>query len=101
MSNSLFKEVRDNISDSSRNFIDNSFNIVERILSILEKKKISQKQLAQKLNKSELEISKMLSPGHNLTLRSISKIEMALKEKIIFTSTQSKNKNLKEHLEFV
>lgn len=88
MSSKIFEKVRKDVSKDSRQFISNSFNIVNYIHELLEKKNMSQKDLAKKLNKSESEISKILSPGHNITLKTLSKLEVALEENIISISKQ-------------
>lgn len=58
-------------------------DIVVRIHDILESKKLSQKDLAEKLNKRPSEISKWLNDSHNLTLKTIAKLEAVLQEPII------------------
>ena len=58
-------------------FIDQSMDITLTIKDLLRKKGLTQKDLAQKLGKSEAEISKWLTTGYNLTLNSIAKIEVA------------------------
>ncbi len=83
MGNQIFEKSRKAVPNYSRKFIKNSFSIIERIHHLLQQKNMSQKDLAQKLSKTESEISKILSPGHNMTLKTISKIEDALDEKII------------------
>ena len=51
-----------------------------------------QKELAQAINKSPAEISKWVSGLHNLTLKSIVKLEMALETHLIMTETVAKEK---------
>ncbi len=50
-----------------------------RIGQILEDKKISQKELADRLDKKPSEISKWLNGEHNFTLRSLAKLQAELK----------------------
>jgi transcriptional regulator with XRE-family HTH domain len=64
-------------------FIEKSLAIINQIFNILERKNLKQKDLASLLGKSEAEISKWLGGTHNLTLRTISKIEAVLGEDII------------------
>ncbi len=66
-------------------FIDLNLDISEQIMEILSRKGWTQKDLANKLGKSEAEISKWLSGIHNLTLKSIAKMEATLGEFIIVT----------------
>jgi plasmid maintenance system antidote protein VapI len=51
----------------------------------MENKGLLQKDLAKLLAKSEAEISRMLTGSHNLTVKTISKIEAVLGAKIITT----------------
>ena len=84
--NSMPKDTRfgkeTDIFKDSQIFIDKSMEISDYITSILEKRNLMQKDLAQKMGKTEAEISKLLSGLHNFTLRSIAKIEAAFKKYI-------------------
>ena len=60
-------------------------DIVVRVFQILKEKGISQKELAQRLDKTPSEISKWLSRDHNLTLKSLAKLQAELGEVIIYT----------------
>lgn len=64
-------------------FIDNTFDLSDRISYLLSKNKMTQKDLADKLNKKESEVSKWLSGTHNFTIKTISKIEDVFDEKMI------------------
>ena len=66
-------------------YVDINLDISEQVMEYLEKKGWTQKDLANKLGKSEAEVSKWLSGMHNLTLKSISKMEAVLHENIILT----------------
>ena len=50
---------------------------------IMDEKGMTQKELAQKLGKTETEVSRWLSGTHNLTLSTICKISAALGEEIV------------------
>ena len=80
-----FKKVLDRSSPEIKRRIKKSFQISDQILDILEEKKITQKQLADKLGKSESEVSKWMKGDHNFTIETIVKIEIALGETIIDT----------------
>ena len=56
---------------------------------ILNIKGMTQKDLAQRLGKTETEVSRWLSGTHNLTLSTICKISAALGEDIITVPRQS------------
>lgn len=49
----------------------------------METQGLSQKQLALKMDKRESEVSKWFSGNHNLTLKSLSKLEAALGEPLL------------------
>ena len=93
MRNKFLKEIIDQTPKDTEIFIDKYSDIVLRINQILKEKSISQKDLADRMGKSPSELSKWLSGNHNLTLRSIAKLEAELGESIIeiplkcFTST--------------
>lgn len=57
--------------------------IIVRIHEIMKEKGLSQKELATKMGKSPSEISKWLNGDHNLTLRSIAKLQANLGEAVI------------------
>ncbi len=70
-------------------FVDKNLDISEQVYALLEQKGLTQKQFAQMLGKSESEVSKWLSGLHNLTLKSIAKMEVALGEDIVITPQQA------------
>lgn len=65
-------------------FVKKYGDIVVRAHQILKEKGITQKELAARLDKSPSEISKWLSGNHNLTLRSIAKLEAELGADLIY-----------------
>jgi transcriptional regulator with XRE-family HTH domain len=82
---SLFDEILNETPQDVKNFVDNALEIAYQIGVLLENKGLRQIDLANLLGKSEAEISRMLSGTHNLTIKSISKIEAVLDAKIITT----------------
>ena len=84
MTNPLMEEVRKRyLTPEIQKQVDMQVMIANRIYDLLEQKGMSQKDLAQKLGKTETEVSRWLSGTHNLTLSTISKISVALGEDII------------------
>jgi ribosome-binding protein aMBF1 (putative translation factor) len=81
--NPRLEERRRNIPNDTKIFVEYSFQIVDKIHEILASKDIEQKDLARLLNKSESEISKWMTGTHNFTLKTISKIEDVLEEKLL------------------
>lgn len=59
-------------------FIEKNLAITNKVLTALETKGWSKGQLAEAMGKSPSEVSKWLSGMHNLTLKSIIKMEAAL-----------------------
>jgi len=66
-------------------FVEKNFDISEQVSHLLEQRGWTQKDLAQAVGKSESEISRWLTGMHNLTLRSIAKMEAALGTDIILS----------------
>lgn len=73
-------------------FVEKNLDISQQVYAFLKKKNWTQKEFAKKLGKTDAEVSKWLSGSHNLTLRSIAKMEAVLGEDIIMTSYRAKKK---------
>lgn len=63
--------------------IELSFAIADYIAAVLKRRNMTQKQFAEKVGKTENEVSRWLGGTHNFTLRTIAKISVALGEDII------------------
>lgn len=83
MNNKLFEQLIEEIPTEVKIFVSMYETISMRVYEILEAKGMSQKDLAELLDKRPSEISKWLNDGHNLTLKTIAKLESALGESII------------------
>ena len=66
--------------------LDLSFAIADKIDAILQRKGMTQKEFAKKMNKTESEVSRWLSGTHNFTLKTLAKITFVLDENIIVIS---------------
>jgi transcriptional regulator with XRE-family HTH domain len=86
----IIKDAFENLDPNNLQFVDKNLEITEKVYAIMKKKGISQKELAEKMGEKPSEISKYLSGMHNLTLRSITKMEVALGEDIIMTCNKAK-----------
>ena len=75
-------------------YVDRSYEISDRILSLIEQKKTSKTELARKLNKTQSEISKWLTGTHNFTLKTLAKLEVALEDSIILPVEGSEYKKI-------
>jgi len=89
--------LKENSNPEIDAFIAKNLAITEKIRRRLEEKNWTNVQLANAMNKTPSEISKWLSGMHNLTLKSIIKMEIALGIELIHTSiaktkTQHKTK---------
>ena len=71
------------VPEEIRASVDMSFAIVDRICDILEAKGWKQKDLAERMGKTEAEISRWMRGTHNFTLDTIAAIQTALGERII------------------
>jgi len=83
MKNKRLEERRKRISKDVDIFVEQSFDIVDRIHEILVKQGKEQKDLARLLGKSESEISKWMTGTHNFTINTLAKIQAVLGEPII------------------
>ena len=80
---SIISEAIASIPEENTLFITHLGNISDRVEALLYEKGWTQKDLALKMDKRESEISKWLNTPHNLTIKSIAKLEAALGEEII------------------
>jgi transcriptional regulator with XRE-family HTH domain len=80
-----FEESIASMPADSKIFVDKSLEIADYIFLLMEHRGMKQKDLADKMGKTEAEISKLLAGMHNYTLRSIAKIEAALGSTVICT----------------
>lgn len=71
------------IAEDTDRFVELSMRISDAVAEVLHRKGWTQKDLAARLGKTPAEVSKWLSGTHNLTLRSIAKLETALGEQIL------------------
>ena len=79
----LYREAMDNVPPDSLEFADLSFAIIDRVHGIMEHEGMTQKDLAKRLGKQESEVSRWLGGMHNLTLRNLARLNVALGAKVI------------------
>lgn len=84
-----FRASIEQMEEDSRIFVDRSVEIAHHIFLLMEQKGMKQKDLAERMGKSEAEVSKWLGGLHNYTLRSLAKLEAALGSAVICTPKQS------------
>lgn len=76
----------DEIPEENLLFVRKLGEIMDRVDLILKSKKMSRAALAEKLGKKPSEISKWFNTPHNLTLKSITKLEAVLQCELIYTA---------------
>ena len=81
--------IQDDTPEEVRIFVRQYTNIVLRINNILKAKGYNQKDLALRMNKKPSEINKWLKGNHNLTLKTLAKLEAELGESIICISNET------------
>lgn len=85
----VVERLKAKILPENQIFVKKNLEISEQVNALLKEKNWSQKELAIRLRKSESEVSKLLSGLHNLTLKSISKLEAELGSDIIVTPLEA------------
>ncbi len=74
----LFNECLAEIPNDVKMELDMSFALADKIDAVLKEKRITQKEFAKRMGKTEAEVSRWLGGTHNFTLRTIAKISNAL-----------------------
>jgi transcriptional regulator with XRE-family HTH domain len=89
--NSIIKDwLRKNSSPEIEKLVRRNLAISDKVRGILEEEGISQKEFAEQLGKTSSEISKWLSGTHNLTMKSIIKMELILDTDLIHVEKEIK-----------
>lgn len=99
MRSKLFKQILEETSLETKIFVDKYSDLILRINQILRDKGISQKELAENMDKKPSEISRWLSGSQNITLRSIAKLEAELGETLIEIPTKMVSSQFKDDWE--
>jgi transcriptional regulator with XRE-family HTH domain len=86
MRSKVAKRIQEETPEEVRIFVRQYTDIVLRINQILQAKGYTQKDLADRMKKKPSEINKWLKGNHNLTLKTLAKLEAELGEPIIYTS---------------
>ena len=89
--NPIMNEIRETISPEMKMQMELSVAIANRIYEILEEKRMSQKDFARLMGKTETEISRWLSGTHNMTLATLCKISIALGENLLEVPVNMEN----------
>lgn len=91
-------DVFEGLSEKNRGirFVNKSIGVGEEIIAAMERKGMSQRDLARALNISETLVSRWLGGMHNFTLRTLTAIEEVLDTDLVLTAEQVEAK-LGEH----
>lgn len=89
MRSKVAKKIQSETPEELRIFVRQYTDIIVRINELIKAKGYTQKDLAEKLNKRPSEINKWLKGNHNLTLKTIAKLEAQLGEPIIYVKKAS------------
>ena len=94
--NPIMDEVRRRyLTPEIQKQVDMQVMIANRIYDLLEQKGMSQKDLAQKLGKTETEVSRWLCGTHNMTMATLAKIAVALDDDIVTPTITKRRRTLK------
>lgn len=89
---SLFNECLAGISPETRAEVRLNMDIANRIYDILQKKNMTQRDLAKLMGKRESEVSRWLTGEHGFTISTIAKISVALDTPIVEVSNETETK---------
>ena len=90
MKKDIITEAFDAIPPENKQFVSKNLDISQQVFAILKEKDWTQKDLAKKLGKYDSDVSRMLSGLHNLTLKTITNLEVILGADIIITPAKAK-----------
>ena len=79
----FLKNAKDDIPEDVRIYVRKSMDILDHLHELMEKNNINQRQLAERMGKKETEVSKWLNGVQNFTLKTLSKLEVALGSPIV------------------
>lgn len=99
MKSKLYKQILEETPLETKIFVDKYSDLIVRINQVLREQGISQKELAENMDKKPSEISRWLSGNQNITLRSIAKLEAELGETLIEIPTKMLSSQFKEDWE--
>lgn len=78
-----YRKMVDSVPDEIKMRVDLSFDISNRIASLMEERKLSKKQFAEALGKRPSEITKWLSGQHNFTISTLAMLSAFFREPIV------------------
>jgi transcriptional regulator with XRE-family HTH domain len=95
---SAFDRILARVTPEIRNYTEKTLDLVDRIHDILDRRGMSQKDLATLLEKQPSEVSRWMTGLHNFEIKTLVKIEVALGEEVFSVSDASGNEAVSELL---
>lgn len=83
MNTNIFSETIATTPKEISTFVGWSFGISDRIDARIKEMGLTQKEFAQKMGKTEAEVSRWLSGTHNFTIKTLAKISALIEEDLI------------------
>ena len=79
----VYDRIRNRTQPETRRYVQKNLAVAAEINRLMKERGWTQKDLAKKMGKTESEVSKWLSGLHNLTLKSIAKLEIVLEADLL------------------
>jgi transcriptional regulator with XRE-family HTH domain len=92
MKSKIAKKILSETPEEVKIFVRRHTDIVVRIHELMQSKGLTQKDLAERMDKKPSEINKWLKGNHNLTLKTIARLEAELGGDIIYTASSKRRK---------
>ncbi len=89
MRSKIVQRILDETPKEVKIFVKLYGNVVVRVHQIMKEKGISSKELAEQPGEAPSELSKWLNDDHNLTLRSLAKLQAELGDTLLYVSGKS------------
>ena len=83
MKSTVARRILSETPEETKNFVRKYAEIVACVHDLMEQKGLTQRELAARMDKNPSELSRWLHGEHNMTLRSLAKLEAELGEDII------------------
>jgi transcriptional regulator with XRE-family HTH domain len=93
MRNNIAKKILSETPEEERIFVRLYTDIVVRVHELMQLNGFTQKELADRMKKKPSEINKWLKGNHNLTLKTIAKLEAELGDSILYILPTKRKKN--------
>lgn len=100
MASEYHKRASSRITPLERAQLVKSLAVISQVHAIMRTKKMSQKRLAEMLDISPAAVSKMLSPGGNLEMNTIVRLELLFGEEILTTPQDAASNAVVEESEW-